>query len=162
MKLREFNFGSYKEWFNKEFNDAGYNLDEGMFPEDGEVGINPIGYEIAVLVYPEGIDIIDYIDFLSEKYPELINDLHSLKEEKRGRLNRRCILLPFENKYIPIFETIAVEFCKEHIEIDKAINKSEDSGYGPIKVNISLQKFLNGGTEDWRNYPNEKHKKSKR
>ena len=140
----KFNFESYKEWFNKEFNDAGYYLDEGMFPEDEEIGINPVGYEIAVLVYPEGIDTIDYIDLLSEKYPEFINDILSLKKEKRGRLKRECMLLPFEDKYIPIFETIAVEFCKYHIEVDKALS-GEDSGYGPIKVDISLQDFLNGG-----------------
>ena len=70
------------------------------------------------------------------------------------------MLLPFEDKYIPIFETIAVEFCKDHIEVDKALG--EDSAYGPIKVEISLQDFLNGGTEDWRKFPKEKHKKSKR
>lgn len=162
MKLKEFNFGSYKEWFNKEFNDAGYYLNEGPFPGDGEIGINAEGYEIAVLVYPEGIDIIDSIDSISEKYPNFVNDFRSLKEEKRGKLNRKCKLLPFENKYIPVFETIAVEFCKDHIEFDKAINKRKESAYGPINAKISLQDFLNGGTEDWRKFPNEKHKKSKR
>ena len=162
MRFREFNFESYKEWFNKEFNDAGYYLNEGMFPEDGEIGINPVGYEIAVLVYPEGIDTIDCIDLLSEKYPEFINDILSLKKEKRGKLKRECMLLPFEDKYIPIFETIAVEFCKDHIEVDKALRGEDSSGYGPVKVKISLQDFLNGGTEDWRKFPNEKHKKSKR
>ena len=161
MKPREFNFGSYKEWFNKEFNDAGYYLNEGPFPEDGEIGINAEGYEIAVLVYPEGIDIIDSINSLSEKYPNFVNDFRSLKKEKRGKLKRECILLPFEDKYIPIFETIAVEFCKDHIEVDKAL-RGENSSYGPVKVEISLQDFLNGETEDWRKFPNEKHKKSKR
>lgn len=60
-----------------------------------KIGINPVGYEIAVLVYPEGIDIMDYIDLLSEKYPEFINNILSLKKEKRGKFKRECMLLPF-------------------------------------------------------------------
>lgn len=164
MKLKEFNFENFKNWFNKEFNDAGYYLNEGMFPNDGETGINPAGYEIAVLVYPEGIDIIDCIDFLSEKYPEFTKDFNSVKEEKRGRLKRRCKLLPFEEKYIPVFETIAVESCKDHMEIVMELKEltSEGGEYGPIELNITLQNFLNGGTEDWRNFTKDKHKKSKR
>lgn len=71
-----------------------------------------------------------------------------------------CFYL-FEDKYIPIFETVAIEFCKDHIEVDKA-SFGEGNRYGPIEVGVSLQNFLNGGSEDWRKFPYEKHKKSKK
>lgn len=71
--MKEFNFDSYQEWFNKNYSWDSYTQEErkqfikdkrgdyclgkGWFPEDGEIGMYEEGYEIGQLVFPEGIDI---------------------------------------------------------------------------------------------------------
>ena len=131
--MKEFNFKTFQNWFNKNyswaemsekevealpFEQEDFRLDEGWFPEDGESGMYKQGCEIAILVYDEGMDVggnyqghTDLVDTLSSEFPDLI-EKSDLSSATKGRFNVECVFLPFKEKYIPIFEYVASDFCE--------------------------------------------------
>ena len=125
-----FNFKTFQEWFNDNYSwdnlmkqgvdveslpegQDDFRLDEGWFPEDGECGMYRQGYEIAQQVYEEGIDlnIEEFPEILGHKFPGLIKK-EDILECRKSTFNSLCLLLPFKEEYIPIFEFIAKLFTQ--------------------------------------------------
>ena len=124
--MKNFNLRSYQHWFNRNYSWAemsdeerealpddqnDFRLDGGWFPEDGEYGMYIQGCEIAQLVFEEGLDIHDdeVQEMIDTKFPDLINP-DDLSIATKSVFNETCLFLPFEEKYIPIFEFIATDF----------------------------------------------------
>ena len=146
--MKEFNFENYQEWFNKNYSWDSYSeeerdqfiedgrgdfrLDEGWFPEDGETGIYEQGYEIGLLVFPEGMDIGTRdlavavpalgIEPIKDFNPELAlkgdefseyaldeNDFKIVNKTLLG-VDTSVMVLPFLPKYIKFYEDAAVDY----------------------------------------------------
>jgi len=126
--MKDFNFKTFQDWFNKNYNKDYFRLDGGEFPDDGEVGIYKEGYEISQLVYPEGLSIGDFDpalafpilqttgvkpkpDFKPEILPEFKdkidkNDL--IYMHNVSVFHHELILVPFMEKYLSLFEETAI------------------------------------------------------
>ena len=141
--MKDFNFETYREWFNNNYSDSNYYLDEGMFPEDGEIGIYTGGSEIFQLVYPDGFSIgnfditsvipglqtvaglnpnLAFKPEIDQYYKDVIrdnldeNDL--VYKNNVSRFHHNLILLPFKLKYLFVFE----DFAKAITELDPKIS----------------------------------------
>ena len=145
--MKEFNFENYKEWFNKNYSFAemsqeerdalpdeqgDFRLDEGWFPEDGETGIYEQGYEIGLLVFPEGMDIgtrdlavaipalgtepvKDFNPELAckgEEFAEYTLDENDFKIVEKHLLgvDTKVMVLPFLPKYMKFYEDAAIDY----------------------------------------------------
>jgi len=140
--MKDFNFETYQKWFNDNYSDsADYYLDEGWFPDDGEIGIHTSGSEIFQLVYPEGFSIGDFDPALAipalqvfdglkpdpnfkpeiqPYYKDLIKDVLDEKDliykKDVSIFHHNLILLPFKMKYLSFFEIFAkdiTELCPQ-------------------------------------------------
>lgn len=131
-KMKEFNFEVYQSWFNENYNDAGFYLDEGPYPIDGEMGIHEAGFGICVPVYPEGAevgtqqdcivcpacgtppdpDFIPKLDLDKETIEEYKIDERDLKivEKRFFDINTKALVLPFLREYLKFFEDMAIDF----------------------------------------------------
>ena len=140
--MKQFNLKAYQDWFNDNYSwdnlmkqgvdveslpedQDDFRLDEGWFPEDGECGMYHQGCEIGQQVYEEGIDLNDeeLPEILGQKFPDLIKK-EDILECRKSRFNNLCLLLPFKEEYIPIFEFIAEFFTQ-------------------LKPRVSLRNYLN-------------------
>lgn len=145
--MKEFNFENYKEWFNKNYSfyemsqeerdalpdeQGDFRLDEGWFPEDGETGIYEQGYEIGLLVFPEGMDIGTRdlavavpalgTEPIKDFNPELAlkgddfseytldeNDFKIVEKHLLG-VDTKVMVLPFLPKYMKFYEDAAIDY----------------------------------------------------
>lgn len=146
--MKEFNFENYKEWFNKNYSWDSYTqeererfikegrpdfcLGEGWFPEDGETGMYEEGYEIGLLVFPEGMDIgtrdlavavpalgtepiKDFNPELAckgEEFAEYTLDENDFKIVEKHLLgvDTKVMVLPFLPKYMKFYEDAAIDY----------------------------------------------------
>lgn len=140
--MKKFNLRTYRHWFNKNYSWAemsdeerealpddqdDFRLDGGWFPEDGEYGMYKQGCEIAQLVFEEGLDIYDdeVQQMIDTKFPGLI-DKTDLSVATKSVFNETCLFLPFEEKYIPIFEFVAYVFTRTKPKISLTDYLRED------------------------------------
>lgn len=140
--MKNFNLRSYRHWFNRNYSWAemsdeerdalpedreDFRLDGGWFPEDGEYGMYKQGCEIAQLVFEEGLDIYDdeVQEMIDTKFPDLINR-DDLSVATKSVFNETCLFLPFEDKYIPIFEFVAKAFTQVEPKISLEDYLKED------------------------------------
>ena len=128
----EFNFESYKRWFNDNYNEYGYYLDEGPNPEDGDSGMYEMGYGIDISIYPEGMDIGSHEDCIM--YPEAGHqhdpsfvpefdldpeDLEEFNLDERDfkivnktfiGIDTKVMVLPYLMKYFDFYEECAIDY----------------------------------------------------
>ena len=147
--MKEFNFENYQEWFNKNYSWDSYSeeerdqfiedgrgdfrLDEGWFPEDGETGIYEQGYEIGLLVFPEGMDIgtrdlaVAVPALGTEPIPDFTPEFmdrgkgefsgydldekdFQIVEKTLLKVKTKVLVLPFLSKYIKFYEDEAIDY----------------------------------------------------
>ena len=128
----EFNFESYKAWFNDNYNEYGYYLDEGPHPEDGDSGMYEMGYEIDISIYPEGMDIgsheacIIYPEAGHKHDPNFVPEFDLDPEEfadfnldeKDFRIvdktligvDTKVLVLPYLMRYFDVYEGCAIDY----------------------------------------------------